>query len=321
MSDNIANKKILLIGSGPMSQAYAKVLIDMKVDFEVIGRGLHSAEEFEKQVGIKPFVGGVEKFISLHSASAFSKAIVATGTEGLKDITQQLVKWGIGEILVEKPGGKSIEEVLELDQFVELYNAKVFIAYNRRFYAAVKQLQKIISEDGGVTSFNFEFTEWSHIIEPLKKASGVKENWFFANSTHVVDTAFYLGGKPVTMASYAKGELSWHPVSIFAGAGISDKGALFSYHANWKAPGRWSVEILTEKRRLYLKPMEKLQVQQIGSVEVKFLELDDNLDTQYKPGIYLQTAAFITESGSLVSLKEHIEHCTFYQRMLSEGSI
>ena len=42
--------------------------------------------------------------------------------------------------------------------------------------------KEIIAEDNGVTSFNFEFTEWSHEIEKLEKAPGVKENWFLANS-------------------------------------------------------------------------------------------------------------------------------------------
>ena len=33
-------------------------------------------------------------------------------------------------------------------------------------------------------------------IEKLNKVPGIKENWFLGNSTHVVDLAFYLGGKP-----------------------------------------------------------------------------------------------------------------------------
>ena len=38
--------------------------------------------------------------------------------------------------------------------------------------------------------------------------------------------------------------------ALVAGAGVTENGALFSYHANWEAPGRWSVEIMTKKRRL-----------------------------------------------------------------------
>ena len=35
--------------------------------------------------------------------------------------------------------------------------------------------KEIIRNDGGVTSFNFEFTEWADIIEPLQKNKIIKE--------------------------------------------------------------------------------------------------------------------------------------------------
>ena len=71
------------------------------------------------------------------------------------------------------------------------------------------------------------------------------------------------------------------------------KNALFSYHANWEAPGRWSVEILTPKHRLYFKPMETLQIQEIGSVAVNPVQIDDTLDKEFKPGLYLQVKSFL----------------------------
>ena len=47
----------------------------------------------------------------------------------------------------------------------------------------------------------FEFTEWSHNIR-LKLNQQVKESWFLANSTHVVDLVFHLIGLPVLEASH-----------------------------------------------------------------------------------------------------------------------
>ena len=131
-------------------------------------------------------------------------------------------------------------------------NAKVFIAYNRRFYRAVSEAKRLIEGDGGVTSFNFEFTEWSHEIERLSKAPGVKEKWFLGNSTHVVDLAFFLGGKPSEISCYTQGGTDWHPTaSLFSGAGVSEHGALFSYNANWESAGRWGVEVLTKKINIF----------------------------------------------------------------------
>ena len=45
---------------------------------------------------------------------------------------------------------------------------------------------------------------------------------------------------------HVSGGEDWHERSYnFSGAGVSDSGALFAYHGNWGAPGRWSVEVLT----------------------------------------------------------------------------
>ena len=124
----------------------------------------------------------------------------------------------------------------------------------------------------------------------------IKNNWFLANSSHVVDLAFYLGGSPKELSSYKSGNLAWHKHSKFTGAGVTRNEALFSYHANWGAPGRWSVEILTAQHRLYFKPMETLQIQKIGSVNVIPADIDDTLDKSYKPGLYNQTMAFLNNN-------------------------
>jgi predicted dehydrogenase len=231
----------------------------------------------------------------------------------------QLIKFGVQNILVEKPAGLNLKQVGQLACMSKEKNANVFIAYNRRFYASVIKAQEIIEQDGGVTSFNFEFTEWAHIIETIQKAEGVKENWFLANSTHVVDLAFYLGGTPKELCAFTAGSLSWHPsASIYSGAGVSECGALFSYQANWESAGRWSVEVLTKNHRLILRPMEKLQIQKKGSVAVDFAECDYTLDGSFKPGLYLQTQSFLNNhSNGMCSLAYHVSMMDCYNRIAS----
>ena len=314
--------KVLLVGTGPMARDYARVLKALDVPFDTVGRGTASALAFEQAIGHSAFTGGVDGFLATASPDTYRKAIVATGTESLGEVTRKLVAWGCRDLLVEKPGGKNIEEVIALQQSVAGYDSNIYIAYNRRFYASVQRLREMAEEDGGVTSFNFEFTEWAHTIEPLQKAEGVKENWLFANSTHVIDLAFYLGGKPADMSSYIAGNLSWHPVAIFAGAGVTTGGTLFTYQANWKAPGRWGVEILTARHRFYLRPLEKLQIQKIGTVAVEDVSIDDEADKQFKPGLFRQMQAFLqNDSTRLTSLAEHIVNCAHYTQILKAGKI
>lgn len=302
---------IWIIGAGTIAQEYGKVLSSLGYDFTVIGRGEKSALKFKEVVGRDVITGGLEKFLATNPPAA-DKAIVATNLNALSQNTIQLIKYGIKDVFCEKPGFLYPCECEEVYKIAKEYNANVHLAYNRRFFSSVIKAQEIIEEDGGVKSFNFEFTEWGHVIEKLDKPKGDLENWMYANSTHVIDLAFFLGGTPTQLNSVTAGELSWHKPAIFAGSGVTDKGALFCYQANWAAPGRWVVEILTSKHRLYFKPMEQLQIQNIGSVAVNPVEIDDHLDKEFKPGFYLETKAFIYgDYARLCSIEEqygHVQH-------------
>jgi len=316
MSDNL-KEKVYLIGTGYMAKEYAKVLNALKTNYDVIGRGKDSANKFELEIGKKPHIRGIVNWLTGNKVNFDLKVIVAVSMEQLAPVTISLIEKGFKNILVEKPGGLNFKEIENVAKTAKEYNAYIYIAYNRRFYASVKKAREIIDEDGGVTSFNFEFTEWSHEIVKLTKAPGVKENWFLANSTHVVDLAFYLGGKPKEISCYTAGGLDWHPsASIFSGAGIAENGALFSYQANWEAPGRWGVEVLTKNHRLILKPLEKLQIQKIGNILIEEFHIKDKLDKQFKPGIYLQTKAFMVGSvDDFLTIEKQFENFEVYRKI------
>jgi len=284
---------IWIVGAGLMAKEYAKVLTALQVPFMVIGRSEENCNKISAEFSCPIIAGGIEKFLTTKPVLP-SKVIVSVGIEALSVTTGLLIEYGVKDILLEKPGVGYATEIYSLNDLAKKQDAKVLLAYNRRFYSSVLKAQEIIEADGGVTSFAFEFTEWSHVIETLTKTREEWHNWFLGNSTHVVDTAFFLGGNPVNLSAYHTGTINWHPSSaIFAGAGTTDQGALFSYHANWEAPGRWVLEILTRKSRLLFKPMESLQIQVIGSVAVNPVEIDDTLDKNFKPGLYLQTKAFL----------------------------
>ena len=310
--------KILLVGCGYMAKEYAKVLNGMGLDYDVAGRGAESAKAFEEATGKTPIIDGLNQIRNRSGFGVYDKAIVAASVDSLVSITRDLIDEGLTEILLEKPGGKTPDELRELFEYTKSKNCKVYIAYNRRFYQSVRKAQEMIRKDGGVESFNFEFTEWGHVIEPLKKSMDIKQNWFLANSSHVVDMAFYLGGEPAEIKCYSSGSLSWHTkASNFAGCGITEQGALFSYCANWKAPGRWGVEILTGQHRFIFRPLEELQVQNLGSVKIEKVEIDDAIDKEYKPGLYQQVDCFLKgDTKDFVTLEKQCEFLPVYEAML-----
>jgi predicted dehydrogenase len=308
-------KKIWLVGAGHMAVDYSKVLKALGVNFEVIGRGVESAKEFYEKTGLEVRQGGLENWLGRLEIP--QQAIVAVGVEQLAEVAGKLLEKGVKKMLLEKPGGLTAEEIGILADRAKERKAKIFIAYNRRFYASTIKAQQIIEEDGGVVSFAFEFTEWSHEIEKLDKPKEVKAAWFLANSSHVVDLAFFLGGAPKKMTSYTAGSLSWHPAaSVFAGAGESEKNALFTYHADWEAPGRWGVEIMTRKHKLIFRPMEQLQIQNKGSIAINNAELDKHLEVELKPGLYLEVKAFLNdEKLRLCSINEQRDRIKYYCQM------
>jgi predicted dehydrogenase len=302
------SNNIILIGTGLMAQEYCKVLVSLKINFTVVGRGANSAKKFEEITGIKPLTGGFESYLNNYGLIDGSKILITTGTETLLNNLILAIRAGADKILIEKPAALSIEELLGYESEILNSKTEIFVGYNRRFYRSVTEAKKIINNDGGLKTMHFEFTEWSHKIENLEKANGVKENWFFANSTHVIDLAFYFANSPIELKTFVnKGNLSWHKNSNFVGAGKTESNVLFSYISNWEGPGRWSIDLRTEKHRLLLEPLEKLKIQIKGSLEFKELELDYSIDELYKPGLFNQINSFLKgDYKDLVAIKSHI---------------
>lgn len=304
-----------LIGAGPMAQDYAKVLHALQQSFSIIGRGQTSADRFQQATGQPVITGGLSQVLKTQAAP--EAAIVAVGVEQLAPTASTLIQSGTRRILLEKPGGLDLAEIEALHRLAVAHGAEVLLAYNRRFYASTLKAQGLIAEDGGPVSAQFEFTEWSHKIGPIAKASGVKERWLLGNSSHVIDLAFYLCGRPADWRHWHAGMLDWHPAAArFCGAGVTTRGVLFAYLADWQAPGRWGLELLTRQRRLILRPMEQLHVTHLGTVSIEPVTLNDSLDHDFKPGLYRQTQAFLCgDHQALCPLAEQVEHVRLYSAM------
>ena len=304
----ISAEKVLLIGTGYMAQEYAKVLLALGVEFTVIGRSERGCVNFKEKTGIDAIPGGISQYLStVEKVSLPRKAINAASIESLAGSSIDLLNHGVSDILLEKPGALNKEEFNKLHAVSKQKSANVYIAYNRRFYASTLAAQKMIDEDGGVSSFNFDFTEWAHKIEKLGLGEQVLSSWLIANSSHVIDMAFFLGGKPRELSCYAGGNIQWHqPGSKFYGAGISETGAPFSYQADWSSAGRWALYIMTAKRKLIFCPLEGLSVMEKGSVAIKQIAIEDSLDNKFKPGLYKQVERFLSkQEGRLCTIDEH----------------
>ena len=313
----MVSESLWLIGAGPMAQAYAPALLELSVPFSVIGRSSSSAAALTESVGVPVLTGGLEHILNRQTAP--EQAIVAVGVEALAATAQLLLEAGTRRLLIEKPGALNLAELQQLQSVAQQTGAEVWIAYNRRFYASVLRLRQLIIADGGITSASFEFTEWSHQIRDLKKGPGVKEHWLLGNSSHVIDLAFDLIGFSAEgdWQAWHSGSLDWHPAAAsFHGAGITERRFPFSYQADWEAPGRWGIELLTRRNRYLLRPLESLQAIPLGKLAAESIEIDCELDQRFKPGVFRQVQAFTTgDTNQMCSLSEQVEAFGIYNRI------
>jgi len=305
---------VLIVGAGPMAQAHAAVLAALGRPFRVAGRGAASAAVFAAAVGVTPGIGPLADQLAALPAPP-RIAIIATSAALLPEATRALLGAGARRLLIEKPAALDPVGAAALAADVRVVGAEAFVAYNRRFFAATQAARAMIAEDGGALSVKFDFTEATQRIEALDKDPADLAGWFYGNSTHVVDLAFHLAGAPKRLCGARKGGLVWHPAgAVFTGWGETENGALVSWHANWLAPGRWGVEVMTARRRLVLQPMEQLFVQEQGSFALTQAALDDALDRRFKPGLHAQLAAFLADGADprLLTLADHAERFAAY---------
>ncbi|MBI2064471.1 MAG: Gfo/Idh/MocA family oxidoreductase [Candidatus Yanofskybacteria bacterium] len=303
----------LLIGTGYMGKEYAKVLKTQRVSFAVVGRSQESTDKFKNELGIDAMPGGIDRWLKTNPVP--QKAIIAVTEDQLGIVTRSLIDSGCKSILVEKPGGLDAQDIKKVAISARKKRSKVYVGYNRRFYTSTQKAMEIIRKEG-IKSFVFDFTERSNIIDKLPQSQKIKNNWFIQNSTHVIDMAFFLGGNPSKLTAYKKGGLKWHPSgSIYSGAGVSSKGVLFSYHANWESAGRWSLEIITGRQKLIFRPLEKLQAQKFGSMTIEDVILNDKIDTDFKPGIYRQVQSFLGNKENLLTIEEQVKNLPYYKKI------
>jgi predicted dehydrogenase len=312
------NHNCWLLGAGNMAAEYVKVLQSLEINFLVIGRGKPRVDEMATKFNLKAIHGGLTTYNASFTGTLPEFAIVAVQDESLTAVTLELIGLGIKNILVEKPAGLNYDSVLSLAASAAKAGVRLSVAYNRRFYTSINYLKERIEAEGGITSVSFEFTEWIHTIDPNKYPAEVLSRLVVSNSSHVIDTVFHLAGRPRILHSHVSGNaVEWHPAgSVFTGSGVTEKEVPFSYSSNWGAPGRWAIEISTTQRRYYLKPLERLAVQEKGSVQVTEIEGDYSKDINFKPGLLdLNKAFFNNDTSILCSIEEHVLNFPFYEQI------
>ena len=159
---------------------------------------------------------------------------------------------------------------------------------------------------------------WNTLQEDMEPMLTINRGFGGAHIAHVIhhfdDVITNYQPKAIVFIS-GTNDIVWHPSgSTFVGSGISINNVPFTYHANWTGPGRWAVEVITSKRRFFLKPMEALFYQSLGSVEINQLPIDDRYDIDFKPGLFRQVENFLNNDFSLLQpIGDQLEMMSYYE--------
>ena len=299
--------RVLLVGTGQHAREYAKVLRFLEQDFDIVGNRRETCEKISKELDVIALYGGVERNKESIIRNDYSCFINSGPAESLALSTQFLTSLGLKKGLIEKPA------ILD-ESDIEIYNliqdrSQLFVGYNRRFYGSTRKVMKMIEEDGGITSFNFDFSEWPSRVENKESLSNrERSRWFFYNSTHIIDLAFYICGKPSRLYSTSSGKnkIKWHlSSSKWAGSGISCDDITFSYRSDWMSPSRWVIEIFTKNRKIVMCPIE--EVKTFDCISMTFSDVALEKSDRFKPGLLDQTSLFLSNDyDSIKTLDDQI---------------
>lgn len=290
--------KVVLIGTGNMAKEYLKVLRALNVETVVVGRSEDSILKFSRENNIL-VQNSLDEAIRL-SPKPITHAINAVSIPSLTTVTENLLKLNIKNILIEKPAAQSPQEMLRFYQENINQLNTTYVAFNRRFLQSVIYAEKLLKEDGGIQNCSFEFTEWEDSVTSSKHDNLTLKNWAFANSSHVIDLAFYLIGLPKKLHAEVAGSLSWHPSgSTYSGSGISQDNCFFQYSALWNGVGRWGITLTSSKHKIILSPLEEIKIIGKKMKEVELIEdnYDIYFDKNFKPGFYLQVKNFLENNN------------------------
>ena len=306
---------IYIIGAGFMAEEYLHTLDKLGLEASVVTRSAESAQRIKNAFNVDCALGGYQKFQI--SPGFQDVAIICTPIELLADCAAHLVTLGFKRILLEKPGALEPHQLVALKRAAFDKQCNISIAYNRRFFASVMHLRKLLAAEE-LLAVDFEISEWTHRINLDDYSEIALSRWFLSNTSHVADLVFDIAGKPDELSCYSSGSLAWHETgSRFSGSGVTANKVLISYKGYWDGPGRWSVEFVTSENRYYLRPMEKLYCQRKGSTDIlEVPDVDYHDDEIAKPGLKKMLEHFFSgEYQVLCSLDDQIMNFPTYCQM------
>lgn len=275
--------RIGILGAGYMADEYVRVILKHP-RFQVIAvvsPGAVSAKRLASKYNNQ--FEGLADAEELFASNRIDAAIVAVPEENCLQVVLNLLRFD-STLLIEKPAGLDLFEARELSKMGKQYQGTNFVAFNRRYYSSCKLALGQFASDDGPRLIDVLDQQDPILALSAGFSPKVVDKWMYANSIHIVDLARSFARGSVEKVSTGEWPFNPHQRVRFAEVHFNS-GDFFRYLAAWNAPGPWSVDITTPRKRVTLKPLEDVYVQEEGNRFQRKIRTSIR-DKRFKPGLW-----------------------------------
>lgn len=276
--------KIAFIGAGYMAAEHLKAF---SIIPSVNIAGIYSRTK-ERAIKLKadyPTLLICNSISDLYKKLTPDLVIIAVPELSVREVCLEAFKYPWA-CLIEKPVGYNLEDAEIIAKAAHAFNAKAFVALNRRHYSATVNVLEELSHTKQPRLIHIYDQENPDEALASGQPELIVKNWMYANSIHLISYFNILGrGEIVSVENI----ISWDPENprLIMSKLSYDSGDIGIYEAVWNSPGPWAVVVSTQKKRWELRPLEELRILEYKSRKPLFVE-PHHWDKEFKPGLRLQ---------------------------------
>ena len=284
-----AGLRVGIIGAGKMARLHLQTLRAMP-GVEVAGihsRSNVSGEQLAREFKIERYYHDRQQLLT---EARLDAVLIAVSIEASYAITAQTLAARV-PCLIEKPAALTAAETAQLAALAAAHDCANMVAVNRRFYSIVTQGLLAVMQFGPVRGVLVE----AH--EPLQDYRGrrqftsqVYDNWLAANTIHAIDLLRMIGGQ-VASVQTIKNSFNEPGGDSFSANVRFANGIIGTLVMHWNSARGFGLKIYGNGVTAELWPLEEGFLRFDNGRRIKLQP--DWADTQFKPGLYAQNAAFL----------------------------
>jgi predicted dehydrogenase len=288
--------RVAVVGAGYTAREHVRAFADVQ---GVVVAGIYSrtrarAEALAGEFGIETVAGSVPE---LYEKTRAELVVVAVPELAMNAVSKASFGFPWAALL-EKPPGYCPADAQDIRAAAQAASARVFVGLNRRFIGATATALEQAAGRPGARYIRVQDQQNPVGARAAGQPPEVVDHWMYANSIHTVDYLRVFGRGGIVGVRRV---VPWNPAApgvVVAEVRFSS-GDLGLYEAIWNGPGPWAVAVTVPGNRWELRPLERLEIQELGGA--KFPADVSPWDTHFKPGFRAQAEAVVAAARGLPS--------------------